>query len=149
MSLCGAETKKRVPSRNRDWMCNCASQCFKYVLAGLRHGICSRGTRPASYWFGHLTSHLKRTSYLCVSIYILFRMMEGEAKQIWSNTDAVAWKPVSSSGGNNSLTWFKSTYDLPASPQVQARVAYGLRMGVWECVCVRWCVGGECNVASD
>jgi len=46
-------------------------------------------------------------------------MMDGESKEIWNNPSAVQWSPTTRAGGtnnnnNSTLSWFKTTYDLPA-----------------------------------
>lgn len=63
-------------------------------------------------------------------------MMAGESKEIWNNPSAVTWSPLSGTDGSNnnsSLSWFKSTYDLPARAksakgQVEPQVSYALSM---------------------
>lgn len=59
-------------------------------------------------------------------------MMPAEEKAIWTTAGSasVAWKPATEANSNSSLTWFRSTWDLPASSEDDpvSQVSYAMDM---------------------
>ena len=62
-------------------------------------------------------------------------MMPGETKEVWTEagSQSVTWAPATTADNNSTLSWFKSTFDLPSDEAVGAgaepqQVSYAMSM---------------------